>query len=134
VNQRTVKQVLNDRQLLAEMLDWARACAPEECVGLISRGPHSLTLWRAHNAAEDPLHSFQLTPGQQKGLLQHIALARHELIGLLHSHPNGDAEPSATDLEIAAGNFEVLPHRLVWAIVGLNAGEEQPEISAQLLP
>jgi len=68
---------------------------------------HELT----ENVAPDPARHFEIDPG---ALLRASKAARNggaPIAGYFHSHPNGLAEPSATDFEHAAGDG------MLWAIV-----------------
>lgn len=109
----------------------ARAAAPYEACGLISRRPcedcaggpcalcegwgYRYKIWRAENAADEPRHNYLIAPKEQLALLEQIVREDHELVGMWHSHPSGDPEPSDVDRVLAAGWPD-----LVHVIVSLN--------------
>lgn len=81
---------------------------PEECCGLIE-GEDTADGWRATaihataNLAEDRARRFLIDPQAQFDLMRHLRGTERRVIGCFHSHPDGRAEPSATD---AAEAFE----------------------------
>ncbi|AJD51847.1 MULTISPECIES: Mov34/MPN/PAD-1 family protein [Thalassospira] len=91
--------------LLAEISDIAAAAWPEECCGLLIADAESpeviLRFVAARNAAIDRQKTFEIDP--------HVLIATHRsvrqrgeaIIGCYHSHPNGDCQPSKTDLSRA---------------------------------
>lgn len=78
---------------LQELIQHARAGAPYEVCGLVvSRGSKS-RLIPAKNLADDPINTFRLDPEAW------MQVADDEtVIGIYHSHPKGDANPSLNDL------------------------------------
>ena len=110
--------ILSDRlrtQLAAE----ARAAYPNECCGLIegAGAGDTLTVTALHptknlSAAPD---RFEIDPAEHIRLLRHLRGTGRRIAGCYHSHPNGGAEPSATDRERA------LDEGFVWLIAGLGA-------------
>ena len=90
------------RPLLQAMEDAARAAYPLECCGLLvgSRDGGDARVARvvvAANVAPDSAHRFEVDP---KVLLATYRAARdggEEVLGPYHSHPDGEARPSATD-------------------------------------
>lgn len=58
-------------------------------------------LFPAANAAGDPAKSYDIAPAELFGLMREMRAAGLELLGLYHSHPNGQNEPSASDIERA---------------------------------
>ena len=94
--------------LLAE----AQAAAPNECCGLLfGEGQGIAAAAPTRNLHPEPESHFEIDP---KALIDAHRGARSggaTLIGYYHSHPNGMAEPSATDREMAAADG------MIWAIV-----------------
>ncbi len=103
-----------------DVIAHARAGAPEEVVGVLvgERGPPDRVtrIERATNAAATPETRYELDPAEQLSLLESIESAGADVVGFYHSHPNGPAEPSATDAARATWDG------YVYAIVSL-AGE-----------
>ncbi len=109
------------RELYEQMIEHARAEAPNECVGLLaSRNGDAVKLYRASNAAASPLR-FEIDGVEQIGYHNDIEDAGLELGAIYHSHTRTAPAPSQTDISFAAGWPGVL-----WVIVGLAA--EQPEV------
>ena len=99
-----------------QILAAARAAFPRECCGLIlgvrdGNDAHALALHPARNLAA---HSdrFEMDPVDQFAALRTARAGGQAVIGCYHSHPNGLAWPSASDL---AGAGE---DGFLWLIVG----------------
>jgi proteasome lid subunit RPN8/RPN11 len=106
------------RELYEEMIEHARAEAPNECVGLLaSRNGDAVKLYRATNAAASPLR-FEIEGSEQIRYHSEIEESGLELGAIYHSHTRTEPAPSQTDISFAAGWPGVL-----WVIIGL-AGEE----------
>lgn len=84
-----------------EIIAHARTGTPEEVVGVLvgERGPPDRVtrVERATNAAATPETRYELDPAAQLSLLEAIEASGAAVVGFYHSHPNGPAEPSATD-------------------------------------
>lgn len=85
-----------------KLLNAARTAHPNECCGLIE-GERDGNNWRAlalhetKNLAENPRVHFLIDPETHFSLLRALRGTEREIIGCYHSHPDGSAEPSATD-------------------------------------
>src|SRR5947209_2420447 len=109
------------RELYEEMIEHARAEAPNECVGLLaSRGEDAVELYRATNAAASPLR-FEIEGSEQIRYHRQIEDSGLELGAIYHSHTRTEPAPSQTDISFAAGWPGVL-----WVIIGL--ASEEPEV------
>lgn len=75
------------------------------------------------NVARDPARRFEMDPRGQIDVFRALREENQELYAIYHSHPDGPAEPSATDLEQAA-----YPDAF-YLIVSL-AGTAAPEVRA----
>jgi len=107
--------------LLDEIVEHARADAPNECCGMIAASDgRAVEVHRATNAAASPLR-YELDGMEQYRIQSAIEDAGHELGAIYHSHTRSAPYPSQTDI-----NFSVNWPGIEWIIVGL-AGEE-PEI------
>src|SRR5258707_8517487 len=106
------------RELHEQMIEHARAEAPNECVGLIaSRDGDAVRLYRARNAAASPLR-FEIDGAEQIRYHNDIEESGLELGAIYHSHTRTEPAPSQTDISFAAGWPGVL-----WVIVGLASPE-----------
>lgn len=65
----------------------------------------------AENVADDPLRRFEIDPAALFAALKSERAGGPKLLGYWHSHPSGDARPSAMD----AGSAE--PDGKLWIIV-----------------
>ena len=114
------------RDLYEEIIDHARAEAPNECVGLVaSRNGDAVSVHRAVNAESSPLR-FSIDSREQLQLTIEIEDAGLDLGAIYHSHTRTAPEPSQTDINFAKGWPGVL-----WIIVGLAGG--QPDVRTWLI-
>ncbi|WP_371432644.1 Mov34/MPN/PAD-1 family protein [Novosphingobium sp.] len=100
------------RTALAEIIRATRQAAPEEACGLLfgaDRQIHSAVA--TANVADDPLRHFEIDPVRLIAAHRAARAGGLGIVGYFHSHPNGLAQPSATDQASAAGDGRV------WAIV-----------------
>jgi proteasome lid subunit RPN8/RPN11 len=110
------------RQLLDEIVDHARAEAPNECCGMIAaRDGEAVRVYRATNAAASPLR-YEVDPKDQLRIETEIDEAGLQLGAIYHSHTRSDPYPSQTDINLA-----FYPDT-IYVIVGV-AGEE-PDVRA----
>ncbi len=113
-------RLLIDPDLIAAMLQAARAAAPDECCGLlVGQGDRVTRLVPAANLHETPRRFFTLDPAVQFATLRELRIAGggEEVIGHYHSHPNGPAEPSPRDLA------EAHDAEMVWIVIDPRKGE-----------
>jgi [CysO sulfur-carrier protein]-S-L-cysteine hydrolase len=95
----------------------------EEVCGIIAGvGEQVREIIPIQNAASDPAHFFRLDDRSFTQALFDIERAGLSLIGIYHSHPNGDPIPSQTDIQQA--NYP----DTAYLIVGLWNGE--PRLAA----
>jgi proteasome lid subunit RPN8/RPN11 len=89
-------------ELAAQVLMAASRAYPNECCGLIegadeADGLRALAIHEANNIAEDPRRRFLIDPKMQFDLMRRVRGTETRIIGCFHSHPDGEAAPSATD-------------------------------------
>ncbi len=89
-------------ELAAAVLQAAARAYPNEACGLIegidtADGWRALAIHEAANVADVPARRFLVDPEVQFALLRKLRGTERRIIGCFHSHPNGRAEPSATD-------------------------------------
>ncbi|TWV81505.1 C40 family peptidase [Moraxella sp. VT-16-12] len=76
------------KQLKSAIITHAKAVYPSECCGLVING----TYHPCNNIAPNPVDTFEIDP------VQFIELsALGDIQAIVHSHPNGNAEPSEVD-------------------------------------
>jgi len=89
-------------ELAARVLHGASRAYPNECCGLIEGddtpdGWRALAIHEAKNIADDPRRRFLIDPQAQFDLMRRLRGAATRIIGCFHSHPDGEARPSAAD-------------------------------------
>jgi proteasome lid subunit RPN8/RPN11 len=89
-------------ELAAQILQAAARAHPAECCGLIEGvetpdGWQALAIHQAANLSPEPKRRFLIDPQVQFDLMRRLRGSEHGIIGCFHSHPSGEAEPSATD-------------------------------------
>ncbi|HEY0623641.1 M67 family metallopeptidase [Sphingomonas sp.] len=90
----------------------ADEAAPHEACGLLFGGDRTVDAARiAANVAENPLIHFEIDPAALFAAIRAERAGGPVLAGYWHSHPSGDATPSATDAAMAA------PDGKLWLIV-----------------
>ncbi|MEO0492165.1 MAG: M67 family metallopeptidase [Actinomycetota bacterium] len=107
----------------AELLAHADACLPHEACGYLVGDPDTGRVVRfvpITNAAASPTR-FVFEPHEQLAAEQAIDAAGEQLIGIAHSHPNGEAVPSAVDIA-DAGRFDPFG-MLLHVVIAPTAGE-----------
>ncbi len=96
-----------------------------ECGFIAGRGGVITCALPATNAASDPAVAYEIAPHELFRLMHEIRVARLELLGIYHSHPNGENEPSPSDLAQAfypdAAYFIISPRA-----VSMSGGAAQP--------
>jgi proteasome lid subunit RPN8/RPN11 len=116
-------QVHLTRELLDAIAAHARAAVPMECCGLLlGRFQADAAIIentvRARNVHPDPRTRFDIDPQALIDAHRSARAGGPQVIGYYHSHPGGVAEPSDTDIAMAA------PDGLIWAIAGGSAGDD----------
>lgn len=91
------------RRILAEIAARAAAAWPDECCGLLlgRRDGDACIVAEAvaaANVADDPARRFEVDPRVLLATHRRARESGDELLGPYHSHPDGAAVPSATDL------------------------------------
>lgn len=94
----------------------AAEAAPREACGLFFGDDDRIDAVQiVANVADDPERRFEIDPVALFAALRAERAGGPKLVGYWHSHPGGDASPSATDAAMAAGDGKI------WLIA---AGEE----------
>lgn len=111
-------------RLRAELIRNARTMAPMEACGILGgRGDEATRVFQARNVAELP-GRFMIHPSDQLAALVAIEERGDQVLAVWHSHPESEAVPSPTDVDLADGWPEPLH-----LIVSL-ADPEAPQIRA----
>jgi desampylase len=89
-------------ELAARILLAAVHAYPNECCGLIegidtADGWRAIAIHEAGNVAQNPARRFQIDPQAQLDLMRKLRGTGRRIVGCFHSHPDGEAKPSATD-------------------------------------
>jgi len=110
------------RELYEQMVDHARADAPNECCGMIAaRDGEAVRVLTAENAAASPLR-YEIDGAEQYRIQMAIDDDDLDLGAIYHSHTRTAPYPSQTDINLA-----FYPDAL-YVIVGLAGGD--PEVKA----
>ena len=89
------------RSLLDELVEHARAEAPNECCGMIaSVDGRAVAVHRVRNSAASPLR-YEMDGMEQYRVQTGIEDAGQELGAIYHSHTRSDPYPSQTDINLA---------------------------------
>lgn len=97
-----ISTVYISRHLCREMLEHARAQLPLEACGIVSgdlKG-RPLQFFPARNEFKSPTR-YNVHPEDLLCILNQLEKNQEEIWGIFHSHPESDAYPTRTDLELA---------------------------------
>ena len=97
---------------IATVRDEAARAFPYECCGLLLGTERIELALPAANVAPNPARHFEIDPAALIAAHRAARCGGPPVIGYYHSHPTGDARPSATDHGQAAHDGKI------WAIVG----------------
>jgi len=90
------------QSLIDEIVTHARDDAPNECCGLVSGKQGAATeVFRARNEMASPL-AYNVHPQDLLRITDAIDERGEELAAIYHSHTKSPAEPSQTDINLAA--------------------------------
>jgi proteasome lid subunit RPN8/RPN11 len=88
-------------ELYAQIIEQARAEAPNECCGMIgTRDGEAVRIYPTVNAAASPLR-YEIDGAEQLRIYNEIEDADLELGAIYHSHTRTDPYPSQTDINLA---------------------------------
>ena len=98
--------------VVEHLLQEAASAHPNECCGiLLGTGERIETIRPATNVHPAPNRHFEIDPQALVDVHRTARAGGPSVLGYYHSHPNGRAEPSATDREQAASDGAI------WAII-----------------
>ncbi|MDE0389354.1 MAG: M67 family metallopeptidase [Rhodospirillales bacterium] len=102
----------------------AEAAYPEEACGLLVGRAETGDTWQVNtveasaNVAEPPrTRRFEVDPKLRLRLERELRDGPDAIIGVFHSHPNGSAEPSKTDISM------IFEPDMVWLITAVADGK-----------
>ena len=81
--------------------DTRRDPTQERCGLLAGRDGIVAHVFAARNVARDPAKGYEIASEDLLRLMREIRMAGLELLGIYHSHPNGENKPSPRDIERA---------------------------------
>ena len=100
------------RDVMEALLAEAEAAGSQECCGiLLGEGARITAIRPAANVHPEPARHFEIDPRALIDAHRDARSAGPQVLGYYHSHPNGLAEPSATDRKQAARDGAI------WAII-----------------
>jgi proteasome lid subunit RPN8/RPN11 len=86
----------------SEMAEQARREPGREICGLLAGRDGVIThAFPAENVASDPAKSYEIAPKEIFRMMREFRAAGLDFLGIYHSHPNGENQPSARDIELA---------------------------------
>lgn len=89
------------KEVLTQLLDEAHRVPNEECCGLLAgRDGVISAIYPAANALASAT-AYEIAPAELFRLMREIRKRGLELLGIYHSHPNGENRPSRRDIERA---------------------------------
>jgi proteasome lid subunit RPN8/RPN11 len=89
-------------EIAVAIVERARKNPAEECCGLLAGRDGVIThMIPANNAAGQPSTAYEIAPEQLFELMRQIRVEGLELLGIYHSHPAGENQPSARDIDRA---------------------------------
>jgi proteasome lid subunit RPN8/RPN11 len=85
--------------VLEALIDHARQDPRIECCGFLAGRAGTIAgAYPAENVATNPATNYEVATKEIVHLTRAIREAGLEMLGIYHSHPNGKAEPSITDI------------------------------------
>lgn len=110
-------------ELAQTLVHHAHSAHPDEACGLLAgKGPRVLQIIPTANIAADPTTRYVMSPTALARHLPQLEAEGFSLLGFYHSHPDGEAIPSETDIR------EATYPEVAMVIVGLRG--EAPQIAA----
>ena len=91
--------VIIPREATVEMIDHARACAPNEACGLVAGLDGEVTRVYALSNMDGAPDRFTLDPAEHFAAVQDAEANGWAIAGAFHSHPSSAPVPSASDLD-----------------------------------
>lgn len=84
------------------MRDEASKTPTQECCGLLAGRDEVIThIFPATNAHPRPATAYEIAPQELFRVMKEMRAANLQLLGIYHSHPDGENRPSRSDIERA---------------------------------
>ncbi len=94
---------------LQQLRQLASSARPLEIVGILAGTNETISeLIPLENIAADPTREYFASPDSMIRAIKHLKTQHLEIIAFYHSHPNGSATPSITDLQRAQWDVPML--------------------------
>lgn len=88
--------------VLAAMREEVAKTPEQECCGLLAGRDGIITqIFSATNAHPNPATAYEIAPQELFGVMKQLREEKLQLLGIYHSHPDGENRPSPTDVERA---------------------------------
>ena len=88
-----------------QLLDWTEQAGVYECCGLLLGSEGVVEkVELTTNVADDPLYEFEIDPSALIAAEKRARQDGSSILGYFHSHPNGVAQPSIKDAQMAAAD------------------------------
>jgi [CysO sulfur-carrier protein]-S-L-cysteine hydrolase len=98
-----LNKIILPKTVKQQMLEHAQASPDVEVCGLLGGSGNEVShYYPVENIAEQPASAFYMSPQEQLDAMQIMRERKEDLIAIFHSHPDSEALPSKTDLELAA--------------------------------
>jgi proteasome lid subunit RPN8/RPN11 len=89
------------RRHAEEIIAHAREEAPNECCGIVAgKDGRALRLYRARNSEQSP-YRYNIASDDLYRIHSEVEALDWEFVAIYHSHPQGEAFPSPTDVAMA---------------------------------
>ncbi|HXO88360.1 MAG TPA: M67 family metallopeptidase [Candidatus Acidoferrales bacterium] len=90
------------RDVVSNIIEVAQREPGRECCGLLAGREGTIAhAFPTENVASDPARNYEVAPREIIRLMREFRAAGLEFLGIYHSHPNGEMEPSPRDVELA---------------------------------
>jgi len=106
-----------------QMIEHALQELPNECCGILLGSGTAVVRAVPMRSTPPAPDAYYMDPVQQVAIFSEMAERGETLVGIYHSHPNGPAEPSAADRQLA------FHPEVVYIIISL-ADPQHPELRA----
>ncbi|MDA0769320.1 MAG: M67 family metallopeptidase [Chloroflexi bacterium] len=116
------------REHMRELIEHAREANPYECCGILAGNDDVAShLYRIKNTSSNP-NRYLMEPQQQLNVMLESRNQGRQLMAFYHSHPQGPAHPSTTDVRMAQKSGW-LGEDIYYLLISL-ASPDEPDIKA----